>query len=251
MAKNPNNPDSLSIEDVKYLRAMYFGFVTQLDAALGNLFHGLEERGLMENTIIVFTSDHGDNLGEHGRFYKGDMLEGSVGVPLMIRWPHKKLKKRKIIEENVSHVDLVPTLLHAAGISPTENMDGYNMLPLMKGKQNWTKHSVFSEYYEVGPNPSQLMLRKGDFKLTFNSETGDGMFEMKLYNLRKDPWEQNDLMESPDHAVLQMEMSNALMNNYWKKIADFLPKKTPEIIARDKYDIERPANPWIPIRVKQ
>jgi choline-sulfatase len=248
---NSNRPDSLSIEDVKYLRAMYFGFVTQLDAALGKLFHGLEERGLMENTIIVFTSDHGDNLGEHGRFYKGDMLEGSVGVPLMIKWPHKKLKKRKIIEENVSHVDLVPTLLHAAGISPTKNMDGYNMLPLMKGKQNWKNHSVFSEYYEVGPNPSQLMLRKGDFKLTFNSETGNGMFEMKLYNLREDPWEQNDLMESPDHAVLQMEMSDALMNNYWKKIADFLPKKTPEIIARDKYDIEWPANPWIPIRVKQ
>ena len=83
----PMRPDSLSVEDVKYFRALYFGFMTQLDAALGDLFEGMEERGLLDNTIIVFTSDHGDNLGEHGLFYKGNMYEGSVRVPLMVRWP--------------------------------------------------------------------------------------------------------------------------------------------------------------------
>ncbi|MBE0655323.1 MAG: sulfatase-like hydrolase/transferase, partial [Bacteroidales bacterium] len=126
-------PDSLSIEDVKYFRALYFGFMTQLDAALGNLFEGMKERGMLENTIIVFTSDHGDNLAEHGLFYKGNMYEGSVRVPLMIHWPGHKLKERKVIEDNVSHVDLVSTLLVAAGIEPPEYMPGRNMLPLVKG----------------------------------------------------------------------------------------------------------------------
>ena len=201
-------PDSLSVEDVKYLRAMYFGFISQLDAAIGNLIRGLEDKGLLENTIVVFTADHGDNLGEHGRFYKGDMLEASVGVPLMIRWPGEKLKERKIIEENVSHVDLVATLLNAVGISLPDYLAGYDMLPLMKGKQNWENHAVFSEFYKWGPNPSQLMLRRGDYKLTYSSETGNGMFEIRLFNIKKDPWEMNDLSEDSEHAVIYAEKSD-------------------------------------------
>lgn len=244
-------PDSLSVEDVKYLRAMYFGFVTQLDAAIGKLIDGMKERGLLENTIIVFTSDHGDNLGEHGRFYKGDMLEASVGVPLMIRWPGENLKKRKIIKENVSHVDVVPTLLKAAGITPPEYMAGYDMLPLMKGKQNWENHAVFSEFYKWGPNPSQLMLKRGDLKLTFNSETGDGMFEIKLFDTKKDPWELNNLADSADYAQVYVEMSDLLMNTYWKRMADQLPTEVPEIISRNKYDISWPANPWEEVKVKE
>jgi choline-sulfatase len=248
---SPSRPDSLSIQDVKYFRALYFGFVTQLDVALGELFEGMEERGLMENTIIVFTSDHGDNLGEHGQFYKGNMLEASVGVPLIIHMPGNKLKERKIITENVSHVDLVATLLEASGIPKSEHMAGYDMLPLMKGKQNWKNHSVFSEYYTSGPNPTKLMLRKGDYKLTYNAETGYGMFEMKLFNIREDPWEQNDLSENPEYAVQMMEMSDELMNGYWKEIANFLPKKIPQKIPRVKYDISCPLDPWKPVKIKK
>lgn len=244
-------PDSLSIDDVKYLRAMYFGFITQLDAAIGKLIDGMKERGLLENTIIVFTSDHGDNLGEHGRFYKGDMLEASVGVPLMIRWPGKKLKQRKLIEENVSHVDLVATLLKAAGIAIPDYVAGYDMLPLMKSKQNWDNHAVFSEFYKWGPNPSQLMLRRGDYKLTFSSETGDGMFEIRLFNIKEDPWEENDLSENPDYAAVYVEMSDLLMNTYWKKMADDLPNEVPRIEQRASYDISWPANPWQVVKVKE
>ncbi len=222
---NQDSPDSLSIEDVKYLRAMYFGYVTQLDVALGELFKGIKERGLMENTIIVFTADHGENLGEHGRFNGLNMLEASVGVPLMIKFPGKDLAERSIIDDNVSHVDVVTTLLKAVGLAPSESMAGKDLRPLIEGKEDWTDRAVYAEFYKYQVNPSQLMLRKGDYKLTYNIENGDGMFEMRLYNIKEDPWEQRDLYNSGEHGVLMMNMSDELMNDYYKKIFKTLPKE--------------------------
>ena len=205
-------PDSLTVEDVKYFRALYFGFMTQLDAALGDLFAGMEERGLLENTIVVFTSDHGDNLGEHGEFYKGNMYEGSVRVPLMVYWPGKKLKGRKVISDNVSHVDLVPTLLEAAGIEAPEYMAGKNMLPLMKGKESWEDHSVYSEYYSQNRAPTQLMLRKGDYKYIYTADTETGDWETYFYHISEDPYEMKDEMQDPKHADLLWDIVDEVMN---------------------------------------
>lgn len=242
-------PDSLSIEDVKYFRALYFGFVTQLDAALGDLFAGMEKRGLFKNTIIVFTSDHGDNLGEHGQFYKGNMYEGSVRVPLMVYWPEKKLKGRKIIKDNVSHVDLVPTLLEAAGIESPEYMAGKNMLPLMRGKESWEDHSVYSEYYSQDRGPTQLMLRKGDYKFIFTTDTETGAWETYFYNIREDPYEMNDEMEDPKHADLLYDIVEEVMTDYLNGISKNAPPEMPEIVSRVTYDMDWPADPWKPVAI--
>lgn len=221
---NSDGSDSLSIEDVKYLRAMYLGIVSQLDAALGELFQGIKDRGLMENTIIVFTSQYGDSRGELEHFYARNMGEASVGVPLIMHLPGTELKKRKVIDANVSHVDLVSTLLKLSGISPAENSVGKDLIHAIKGEMDWSEHSVYAECYKYGVNPSQLMLRKGDYKLTYNIENEEGMFEIKLYNIIDDPWEQKDLAESSEHGVILMEMSDELMNDYWKKIFDSVPR---------------------------
>ena len=180
----------------------------------------------MENTIIVFTADHGDNLGEHGHFYGRNMLEASVGVPLMIWFPEMNLSEKRIIDKNVSHVDVVTTLLKIVGITPPKSMPGKDLRPLIKGKEDWTDHAVFAEFYKYQENPSQLMLRKGDYKLTYSIENEDGMFEMRLYNIKEDPWEQKDLSESGNHGIFLMNMSDELMNDYWKKIWSTLPKKS-------------------------
>ena len=248
---SPMRPDSLSDQDVKYFRALYFGFVSQLDAALGDLFEGMKERGLMDNTIIVFTSDHGDNLGEHGRFYKGNMLEGSVRVPLMVYWPRHRLRGRKIIGDNVSHVDLVPTLLLAAGITPPEYMAGRNMLPLMRGKENWADHSVYAEYYSRDRIPSQLMLRKGDYKFIYDDDTESGAWESYFYNIREDPWEMKDIMDDPGYADVLTECVEELMNDYWDSIMANIPPEMPEIVSRVSYDIEWPADPWEPVKINR
>ncbi|MBA7649665.1 Arylsulfatase [subsurface metagenome] len=248
---SPMRPDSLSVEDVKYFRALYFGFMTQLDAALGDLFAGMEERGMLKNTIIVFTSDHGDNLGEHGLFYKGNMYEGSVKVPLMVYWPGRKLKAREIISDNVSHVDLVPTLLEAAGIESPEYLAGYNMLPLMKGKENWVNHSVFAEYYSGNRAPSQLMLRKGDFKLIYDDDTESGAWETYLYKIPEDPWELKNDMENPDYADVLYDFIGELMEGYWDHLGVHLPPEMPEIVSRVSYDIEWPADPWSAVKIDE
>lgn len=245
------SPDSLSVEDVKYFRAMYFGFLSQLDAALGDLFAGMEERGLMDNTIVVFTSDHGDNLGEHGKFYKGNMYEGSVRVPLMVHWPAHRLRKQKLIGDNVSHVDLVPTLLQAAGIESPDYMAGKNMMPLLKGKESWEDHSVYSEFYSNrGWEPSQLMLKKGDLKLVYTADTETGDWETWFYDTRKDPWEMNNLDAHPDYAVIQMNFVDELMNDYWNAVRDHRAGNEINIVPRVSYDIKWPADPWSPVRVR-
>ena len=238
-------PDSLTVADVKYFRALYFGFMTQLDAALGDLVAGMEERGLMENTIVVFTSDHGDNLGEHGRFYKGNMYEGSVRVPLMVHWPAHKLKERKIISDNLSHVDLVPTMLEAVGIEAPEYMPGKNMLPLMKGKESWEDHEVYSEYYSNRSwEPSQLMLKKGDFKLVYTTDTEFGDWETWFFNVKEDPWEMKDLMQDPDHVEILWANIDILLNEYWNGVRDNSSMEDPVIVPRVTYDMDWPADPW-------
>ncbi len=242
-------PDSLSRDDVKYLRALYFGFMTQLDAALGNLFEGMKERDLLENTIIVFTSDHGDNLGEHGLFYKGNMFEGSVRVPLIVHWPGHNLMERKVITDNVSHVDLVSTLIEEAGIEPPEYMPGKNMLPLMTGKESWEDHSVYSEYYSRGREPTQLMLRKGDYKLIYTTDTESGAWETYFYNIKDDPWEMNDSMFAPELVDIQTEFIDELMNDYWNAMLENKPPEVPQAVSRVTYDINWPADPWEPVKI--
>ena len=244
-------PDSLSDEDVKYFRALYFGFMTQLDAALGNLFKGMEERGLLDNTIIVFTADHGDNLGEHGLFYKGNMYEGSVRVPLMVYWPEHKLPGRKIISDNVSQVDLVPTLLEAVGIEVPDYVAGRDILPLMKGEESWEDHAVYAEYFSRNREPSQLMLRRGDYKFIYNSDTESGAWETYFYNIREDPWEMKDGMDDPQYADILMDYMDELMNDYFKNMEGHAPPEMPKIISRVTYDIDWPADPWKPVKIHE
>jgi len=248
---SPMRPDSLTVEDVKYFRALYFGFMTQLDAALGDLFAGMEERELMKNTIIIFTSDHGDNLGERGLFYKGNMFEGSVRVPLMVYWPGHKLGDRKIISDNVSQVDLVPTMLEAAGIEVPEYMAGEDMLPLMNGKESWEDHSVYSEYYTRGRQPSQLMLRKGDFKLYYDDNTESGSWETYFYNISEDPWELKDEFNNPDYTEELTDFMDELMNEYLDGVFAHAPPEMPEIVSRVSYDIDWPADPWSPVKIDE
>jgi len=244
-----NSPESMTEEDVRFLRALYFGFTTQLDAALGELFDGMKQRGLLDNTIVVFTSDHGDNLGEHGSFFKGSMLEGSVGVPLLVYWPGHMVTGGQTIDDNVSHIDLVPTLLQAAGLSPPEHMPGKNMLPLMAGKESWEDHPVWSEGYIRNTEPDQLMLKKGDFKLVYEWDSNSGEYKKSLHNIREDPWEMHDLAADPERTdVFEAYCSEA--DAYLDEIRDDLPPEMPEAMSRVRYDISWPADPWTPVKIR-
>ncbi|HDZ44117.1 MAG TPA: DUF229 domain-containing protein, partial [Phycisphaerae bacterium] len=210
--------------EVRRWIARYFAFTTQLDVQIGRLLEGLARLGRAEDTIVIFTSDHGDMLAEHGRFYKGLMDEGSVGVPFMIRFPGvSKVRKESAL---VSHVDLPPTILAAAGITPGAELVGNDLRPLLAGKAWDRNRAVFSVIHHRLPF-SNMMWRRGDYKLIASpGRRGTDQVNYKLFNMAKDTYEMNDLAgEAASSAVLK-RMKDELMA-YWAPLEKLLPAKMP------------------------
>ena len=252
-AKGKNKPRDLDEAGVRRLIAHYFAFTTQLDAQIGRLLDGLAKLGVADNTIVIFTSDHGDMLGEHGRFYKGLMDEGSVGVPFMVRWPG--VAKARAERALVSHVDLAPTILSAAGIKPGDKLVGKDLRPLLAGKK-WADRGVFSVIHHRMPF-SSIMWRRGDYKLSGRpgalrrggrgGGAGGAKVHYQLFNMAKDPYEQRDLANDPKHAAVLKRMK-AELEAYWRPLAKLLPEKRPPTVRTGKHRYTWPADPWNPAK---
>ncbi len=133
--REKRNYPAFSEEDYKQLKATYFGFISQLDHEIGRLLDYIDSNPeLASNTVILFLSDHGDRMGEHGMLYKGGegaMLEGSAGIPFMIRWPGQK---PRIEKTSVTHIDILPTFLTAAGGTPDPDLPGMDLKPLLESE---------------------------------------------------------------------------------------------------------------------
>jgi arylsulfatase A-like enzyme len=132
-------PDGYTL---RHLIAEYYGLTTWMDDAVGRMLDALDGTGLAENTIVVFTADHGDNLGSHGRVQKGSPNEESIGVPLVLRWPASVRQEWVCSEGVASLVDLAPTLLEMAGASSPPHMQGRSLAPVLRGdaaalEENW------------------------------------------------------------------------------------------------------------------
>ena len=167
---------------VRRARAAYFGLITELDEVIGRVLDELDRTGQRDNTLIVYTSDHGEMLGEHGLWLKNVLLENAVSVPLILAGPG--LPKGKSIDTPVSHVDLVATMLEAAGAPITRELRGHSLL-------SGLPPFAFSESHSEGNCTGSFMIRKGDWKylyftggdpLLFNMSTPEGEFK----NLAKD-----------------------------------------------------------------
>jgi choline-sulfatase len=242
-------PVHMTPDDVKYLRALYYGFVSQVDASVGKLFEQMKELGLWEDTIIVFTSDHGDMMGEQGRLYKDVMYDGSAGVPLLVKWPGIE---PKTIQDNVSHLDLIPTLLSAAGAVIPKELPGSNMRNLMNGQELWPNHSVFSEFFDGGWPFAFLMHKKGAFKLIATnikySHTLDwDQVSYELYDLQADPYEMKNLHADPEFADQFNELRRELIA-FWDRQSKKMPEKMPARILPDKpFEVTWPPEEWNPI----
>ncbi|MFQ6040245.1 MAG: sulfatase-like hydrolase/transferase, partial [Candidatus Poribacteria bacterium] len=168
-------------------RAGYYGLITYLDEKIGKLLDALNETGQQDNTMVIYTSDHGEMNGEHGMWRKSNFYEPSARVPLQITWPGHVTAGRRICEI-VSLVDLTATLLDVAGAPPVVPLDGESLLPLMRGSAGNWKDEAFSEYLAHGVERPMAMLRRGQYK--FNYSLGD---PPELYDLSEDPKEFNDL----------------------------------------------------------
>jgi choline-sulfatase len=117
---------------LRHLIAEYCGMVTWVDDTVGRLLQNLSRAGLDQDTIVIFTSDHGDNLGSHGRVQKSSLNEESISVPLVVRWPGGP-RGRVINEQVASLVDLMPTLLESAGLEVPGHVHGQSLAPVIEG----------------------------------------------------------------------------------------------------------------------
>ena len=171
--------------------------VEKLDHCLGELLAYLEDSGQLDNTMIIFTSDHGELLGDHGLIYKGcRFFEGLVHVPLLVWWPGKSVKG---LQSNalVELVDLAPTVLDAAGIEVPYTMQGKSLLPIIQGEAPADEHKprVVCEYNDAlygGPESDfshGVMVFDGRYKVCIYQ--GHQMGE--IYDLENDPGEFNNL----------------------------------------------------------
>ena len=147
-------------ELVRRGRAGYYGLITYLDEKIGNLLKTLEETGQLENTVVIYTSDHGEMNGEHGMWRKSNFYEASARVPLQVMFPDR-LSAGKRIDEVVSLVDLTATFVDIAGAQSLSHLDGDSLLPLMQGTASDWKDFAFSEYLAHGVERPMAMLRKG------------------------------------------------------------------------------------------
>jgi len=175
---------------------VYAAMIRALDRSVGRIMAALEEEGLADNTIVIFSSDNGGpgyiGLPDINAPYRGWKLtnfEGGLRVPIFVKWP-SRIATGTRIDTPVAHIDLMPTMVAAAQAAPPRDVeiDGRDLLPLATGEgaENWSRETLFwqSGYYRV--------VRHGDWKLQV-SENPDKAW---LYNLAEDPTEQNNLAES-------------------------------------------------------
>lgn len=193
---------SLSGDDLtrwKYQRYMqdYMSVVASIDDNVGRLLDHLRDRGLDKNTIVVFTSDQGFYLGEHGWFDKRWMYEPSLRTPLLVRWPGV-VKPGTVNRDIVSNLDLAETFLQAAGLPIPTDMQGASLLPLLQGRcpEAWRK-SFYYRYYEGGGHgvPEHEGVTLDSLKLIHYHTLG----EWELFDLRRDPHELRSLYEHPGY----------------------------------------------------
>jgi len=180
---------------VRASRRAYLGMISYVDTLVGQLIDELKRLGLYDDSIIVFTSDHGEMLGEHGMWYKRTFYEESLRVPLIISCP--KRYRPAVRREIVSLVDLFPTILEFTGSSEaeTDDLDGSSLLPLLDGDgSEWNNRALF-EYLGGGVRTPMLGIRKDNWKYVCFHE-----LPSLLFDLETDPHELDNLAEKPDLA---------------------------------------------------
>lgn len=194
----------------KYQRYMqdYMSVVAGVDDNVGRLLDYLDQQHLAENTLVVFCSDQGFYLGEHGWFDKRWMYEQSFRTPLLIRWPGK-IKPGTVSKDIVSNLDIAETFLEAAGVKVPADMQGRSLLSIFAGKRlaDWRK-SFYYHYYEGGVHgvPEHEGVYMDSMKLINYYTLG----EWELFDLRRDPYEMHSVYNNPEYTVQQQRLADEL-----------------------------------------
>ncbi len=209
-------------------RAAYWGLVAGIDRMIGQILNALRFNGLDGNTLIIYTSDHGDMVGEHGLWWKHVFYEESAKVPLIVRWPHRiAVGQRR--NEVVSALDVNATILDALQAPALPNSMGRSLLGLMDGRNAARENVAYSEYCsdEFCPDGGcyQRMVRQDEWKLVYYSGQPP-----QLFNLREDPHELVDRAGDPSVAAVESALTAQVL-------ADWNPEWVRNKMAAKKADV--------------
>jgi len=199
--------------DHRMLRASYWAMCDLIDVHIGRMLDALRRTGQRDNTIVVFQTDHGEMLGDHGIYLKGPYFyEPAVRVPLIVSWPGTLPAGRRS-RALVEYVDLAPTLLDAVGLPPEPGMQGRSLWPLLTGAADLHQHrdDVYCEYYNAmpwhtDPAAQATMVRTRTHKLVAVHGTDTG----ELYDLGEDPPERHNRWHDPAYAEVKTDLLGRL-----------------------------------------
>jgi len=187
----------------EYIR-LYNAMCTQIDASVGRVLAALDELALAEDTVVIYTSDHGDMQGSHGLKNKDLPHEESAGIPLIAYVPGAPAGRTT--DALVSGIDFMPTLLDLAGLPPCDSVDGASFAPMLRGEAQELAGPVFSE------RPWWCLVRLGDWKLSADRSADGILTPTLLTNLRLDPYEMDNRVNKLDVAAQQSRLLEILDN---------------------------------------
>ena len=196
-------------ERVRRLRKHYYASLTMIDEKIGQILGRLESKGLLDNTIVIYTSDHGDNLFDHGIYYKGELYDTIVHVPLLISAPDAHRPGRRV-DDVVSQLDVVQYILDKAGVEGAD-LDGISLTPTVEKGEPHSRTYAFAEEGATGlrPQPDLVsMIRSRAHKLIYFNGNHTG----QLFDLTRDPGETVNLWHDPDHQSIRAELTAELLD---------------------------------------
>ena len=195
--------DQLSEKEVKDAIRHFWAMCTYLDDLFGKLLDTLEKTGQEDDTLVLFCSDHGDYVGDHGLFHKGvPAFKGAYHVPAVLKWPKGIKNSGRVVDEFVSLADFAPTFTELAGLEPDDKLTGKSLVEFLDDDEpeEW-RDTMFTQCNGVENYFTQRSVFTKEFKYVFNGFDYD-----ELYDLRNDPDEVNNLQDDPEYDEIKKEL---------------------------------------------
>ena len=209
LAENPQGDDLVRWKYQRYIKD-YLRCIASVDDNVGRMLDYLDEQGLAENTLVIYSSDQGFYLGEHGMYDKRWMYEESLRMPLVARWPGR-IKAGTVVEELTQNIDFAPTFLDAAGVDTPVAMQGESLVPLMAGEAvaDW-RDAIYYHYYEKGEHnvARHEGVRTAWYKLIHYYDVE----QWELFDLEKDPQEMKSVYGDAGYGEVLAMMEQKLVS---------------------------------------
>jgi choline-sulfatase len=211
----------VSAAETRTSRQAYYGSVSFVDEQIGRILAALEKRGLLEQTLILYTSDHGDMTGDHNLWRKSYAYEPSARVPMLMRWPQGLIpaKRGQVAHEPVELRDILATFMDAAGHAPPARIDGRSLLDLARCKQDgWRSFIDLEHDICYAPENHWNAITDGKTKYIFHARDGEEM----LFDLTSDSLELKNLASDAHHATLLRTWRNRMIQSLSERGAPFV-----------------------------